>query len=148
MLGVLLDGPAKTVMNALDISLLPTMTEPWKSRTLAEFWAQRWNQAAGNALRSTVYQPVLSLSHSSSSSSSTKRRRRSTSTRRNTLQQHRFIATCMTFFISGAVHEAIHYMVMNSCTPQYKWLLFSKYRPLCCIWNDISILLEILIIMW
>jgi hypothetical protein len=137
MLGVLLDGPAKAVMNAFGISLLPTMTEPWKSRTLAEFWAQRWNQAAANALRTTVYQPILSLSrgsskNGSSSSNNSKIKRRnnnnnhnnSTSIKTTDNSMLRFIATCMTFFTSGAAHEAIHYMVMGTFTPHYKWLTF------------------------
>jgi hypothetical protein len=150
MLGVLLDGPAKAIMNALGISLLPTMTEPWKSRTLAEFWAQRWNQAAANALRTTVYQPILSLSRgsskngSSSSSSSNSsggsnskikrinnnndnnnnNNNNNTSIKTTDDSMLRFIATCMTFFTSGGVHEAIHYMVMGTFTPHYKWLTF------------------------
>lgn len=119
MLGVLLDGPAKAVMNALGISLLPTMTEPWKSCTLAELWAQRWNQAAGNALKTTIYQPVLSRG-----SIKIKRSNNKKTTKTTEYHMLRFVATCTTFFTSGAVHELIHYMVMGTFTPRYKWLAF------------------------
>jgi D-alanyl-lipoteichoic acid acyltransferase DltB (MBOAT superfamily) len=36
----------------------PHFDAPWRSQSLADFWAKRWDLAAGNTLRDLVYEPV------------------------------------------------------------------------------------------
>ena len=54
-----MDGPAALVLRPLRLALAPHFLPPWESRSLADFWGRRWNQAASNALRTAVYEPLV-----------------------------------------------------------------------------------------
>ena len=54
-----MDGPGAAISSFLDIPVSPHFHSPWLSSSVASFWNQRWDLAAGNALRALVYEPCM-----------------------------------------------------------------------------------------
>ncbi|GLC67260.1 hypothetical protein PLESTF_000534500 [Pleodorina starrii] len=55
MSGIIMDGPAAVVVEALGLEVLPTFDQPWMSASLSEFWGRRWNIPTTSILRTVVY---------------------------------------------------------------------------------------------
>lgn len=62
MLGVVMDGPAALLLRPLRLQLAPHFRAPWESPGVAAFWGIHWNQAASNALRTTIYDVIVEQS--------------------------------------------------------------------------------------
>ncbi|PRW20389.1 acyl- --sterol O-acyltransferase 1-like isoform B [Chlorella sorokiniana] len=62
MLGVVMDGPAALLLRPLRLQLAPHFRAPWESPSVAAFWGIHWNQAASNALRTTIYDVIVEQS--------------------------------------------------------------------------------------
>lgn len=117
MLGVIMDGASALLLLVkkagvpIRFDLGDSMNEPWASASVAEMWSRRWNLAAGNSLRTTVYDPIVQATRS------------------------KMLGSAAAFLMSGIVHELIFYSVMGAWTPNLKWLFFfSIQAPLC--WAD------------
>ncbi|EFN51551.1 hypothetical protein CHLNCDRAFT_140013 [Chlorella variabilis] len=152
MLGVVMDGPAALVLAPLQLALAPHFLPPWESRSLADFWGLHWNQAASNALRTTIYDPIAQGSlvdqskaqhpagadHGRGSGGSAQRRhsaRLATATAASAAaasvaadvrggEGRRLLGMTASFFASGAVHELIFWYVEGSTTRGLAWLWF------------------------
>ncbi|GFR44080.1 hypothetical protein Agub_g5240 [Astrephomene gubernaculifera] len=57
--GFLMDGPAALAVEALELPLVPTFDEPWKSCSLADFWGRRWNITTSSVLRVLLYDCIV-----------------------------------------------------------------------------------------
>ncbi|KAL4852779.1 putative long-chain-alcohol O-fatty-acyltransferase 8 [Chlorella vulgaris] len=145
MLGVVMDGPAALLLRPLRLSLAPHFLPPWDAPSLAAFWGTHWNQAASNALRTTLYEPIVQgslLSPASpaghAASPAAKHRRRSArlaaataaaaaaavAAEREISETRRVVGMAACFLASGAVHELIFWYVQGSCTRHLSWLWF------------------------
>ncbi|GBF93871.1 hypothetical protein Rsub_06870 [Raphidocelis subcapitata] len=55
----LMNGPALLLTSLAGLEMVPSFDAPWKSASLAEFWARRWNNVVGLTLRSVCYDPII-----------------------------------------------------------------------------------------
>lgn len=50
---------AAAFWNRRGFQVRPIMDAPWRARSLAEFWGDRWNRAFSDVARSTVFRPLV-----------------------------------------------------------------------------------------
>jgi hypothetical protein len=54
-----MDGMASLALITLGLRLEATFRPPWQARSVSAFWGAHWNLAASNAVRCSVYEPIL-----------------------------------------------------------------------------------------
>jgi hypothetical protein len=88
----------------MDVS--PHFDAPWLAASLADFWAKRWDLAAGNTLRHLAYEPLLEGRLVRPSLGQATRATRSSSAAAGArLRARRAAGAAACFLASGAMHE-------------------------------------------
>eukprot|EP00887_Chlorella_sp_A99_P008212 scaffold12.g8212.t1 len=129
MLGVMMDGPASLALSLLGMKLAPHFRPPWLSPSIAGFWGLHWNQAAGNSLRTFVYDPIVqgrllgppappAVAGADGGGGAPRPSRR-----------RQLAGMSAAFAVSGVVHEVIVWASMRCLTPRLAWLAFFCIQP-------------------
>ncbi|KAI3430457.1 hypothetical protein D9Q98_005052 [Chlorella vulgaris] len=106
ILSFVMDGPAALFSAVIGMEVSPHFDAPWRSQSLADFWAKRWDLAAGNTLRDLVYEPVQQGRLVRVQSAAQPRSTRASAAAAHTqLRQRRALGSALSFLVSGAMHE-------------------------------------------
>ena len=96
--------------------------QPWLAASLGEFWTKRWNLPASDVLRDSVYYPVVDMlaTYGAFGAPQGLQRIVSADDRRAAMvaipAAARIVASFLTFFISGVMHELVIFCLTGSIT--------------------------------
>lgn len=113
-------GAAVTWILHLDIA--PYFDRPYLSCSLTDYWSRRWNLNAAYTLRFLVYEPICEGRLIKEKQTTARKRVNKEESISQPPLYRRAIAACVTFLVSGAIHELIIYFVRGRFSGS--WLTF------------------------
>lgn len=120
LLSSIMDGPAVLLTGLLGMELSPHFDSPWLSHSVSSFWNKRWDLAAGNTLRTTVFDPIVEGRLVFDPRVATARN----------VPSRQLVGTCAAFLVSGLVHELIYWYMMGTHTGGLWLAYFTAQAPL------------------
>lgn len=122
LLSFLMDGPGAIITVLIGLKVSPHFDRPWLATSITSFWSERWDLAAGNMLRTLVFEPIcegrLVYDETKAHTSGRPKPLRAT------------LAITLTYAASGLAHEYIFWCLTGHTTGGVWMCFFLSQVPL------------------